>query len=107
MTGIALGTALLMWPLEGTHVITFGSVMFMVVMICAAMLIDIAIVFGPPENDPGVDRLLRYRPRRPPGAERDLRRSRIYRPLDSLPMAVSECHRIGKPDFRRTRPFSG
>jgi hypothetical protein len=90
MTVIAVGTAVLMWTLEGTHMITFSSVMFMVVMIFAGVLIDIVMVFGPPENDPGVDRLLRYRPKRPPGAERDLRRSRIYRPLDSLPMRVPE-----------------
>ena len=90
MTVIALGTAVLMWSLEGAHMITFSSVMFMVVMIFASVLIDIVMVFGPPENDPGVDRLLRYRPKRPPGVERDLRRSRIYRPLDSVPMRVPE-----------------
>jgi hypothetical protein len=90
MTVIALGTAMLMWALEGTHMITFSSVMFIVVMIFAAVLIDIVIVFGPPENDPGVDRLLRYRPRRPPGVERDLARSRIYKRRDSVPMAVPE-----------------
>jgi hypothetical protein len=90
VTVIAVGTALLMWSLEGTHMITFSSVMFLVVLTFAAVLIDIVMVFGPPENDPGVDRLLRYRPRRPPGAERDLRRSRIYTALESLPMSVSD-----------------
>jgi len=79
------GTAVLMWSLEGTHMITFSSVMFMVVMIFACVLIDIVMVFGPPENDPGVDRCCAYRPKRPPGTERDLRRSRIYR-------ALTVCH---------------
>ena len=93
MTVIAVGTALLMWSLEGAHMITFSSVMFLVVLTFAAVLIDIVMVFGPPENDPGVDRLLRYRPKRPPGAERDLRRSRIYTALTSLPMRVSDAPR--------------
>jgi hypothetical protein len=78
---LALGMALIMWAAEGTGMITSGTVTLIAVLVFAGMLIDSVVLFGPAENDPGVDRLLRYRPHRPAGAEQDLRASsEIRRP---------------------------
>ena len=93
MSVLALGLVLFMWAAEGTHMITPGTVMLFAAMVIAGLLIDLAMVFGPAEDEPGTDRLLRDRSRRPARVQRDLptsvvaSRPRLLPPATAAPAA--------------------
>lgn len=62
MTLIAIGLIVLLFAIQGSHMVTMASVTLMIVVFVVAVLIDIVMFFGP-DADPGGDRLLRYRPK--------------------------------------------
>lgn len=62
MTLIAIGLIVLLFTIQGSHMVTMASVTLMIVVFVVAVLIDIVMFFGP-DADPGADRLLRYRPK--------------------------------------------